>query len=336
METVAKCFRHQDYTIAWICALPLEMTAAAAMLDERHCDLPVRSTDSNAYILGRIYSHNVAIACLPSGVYGTTAATNVATQMLSTFESIRFCLMVGIGGGVPSSKNDIRLGDVVVSKPTRDLGGVIQYDYGKTVAGGCFERTGILNKPPTVLLTAISKLQADHCLEPNKISDLLSKVGAMSPSMKDKFAYLGEDKDRLFDSEYDHLESENTCKNCDMRRLIARPARATHNPVIHYGLIASGNQVMKHGCSRDKLARDLDILCFEMEAAGLMDNFPCLVIRGICDYSDSHKSKEWQDYAAATAAAYAKELLSVVHGKHLVDTLPVGSVTASMLHGQSN
>jgi hypothetical protein len=46
-----------------------------------------------------------------------------------------------------------------------------------------------------------------------------------------------------------------------------------------------------------------------MEAAGLMNQLPCLVIRGICDYADSHKSKRWQDYAALTAAAYAKILL---------------------------
>jgi len=54
------------------------------------------------------------------------------------------------------------------------------------------------------------------------------------------------------------------------------------------------------------------VLCFEMEAAGLMNSFPCLVIRGICDYADSHKNKKWQAYAAATAAACAKEVLSVI------------------------
>jgi hypothetical protein len=45
-----------------------------------------------------------------------------------------------------------------------------------------------------------------------------------------------------------------------------------------------------------------------------MDSFPCLVIRGICDYADSHKNKIWQPYAAATAAAYAKELLNIIPG----------------------
>jgi hypothetical protein len=51
-----------------------------------------------------------------------------------------------------------------------------------------------------------------------------------------------------------------------------------------------------------------------MEAAGLMDSFPCLVIRGICNYADSRKNKRWREYAAAAAAAaaYAKEILSVI------------------------
>ncbi|OOQ87883.1 hypothetical protein PEBR_15031 [Penicillium brasilianum] len=327
METATKSFRHQDYTVAWICALHLEMTAAAAMLDERHPDLLAMPNDDNSYILGRIYGHNVAIACLPAGVYGTTAATKVATQMLSTFTSIRVCLMVGIGGGVPSERNDIRLGDVVVSKPTRDFGGVIQYDHGKTVTGGRFERTGILNKPPSVLLTAVSRLQAEHELRPSRVPALLLDAVARNPRAREKFVYCGEDQDLLFDCEYDHPDPGNTCKKCDTRRLVPRPARTSHDPVIHYGLIASGNQVMKDGRSRDNQARDLDFLCFEMEAAGLMDNFPCLVIRGICDYSDSHKTKQWQRYAAATAAAYSKELLSVVHASHVADTLPAGSVT---------
>lgn len=60
---------------------------------------------------------------------------------------------------------------------------------------------------------------------------------------------------------------------------------------------------------RDCIAKELGVICFEMEAAGLMDILPCLPIRGICDYSDSHKAKEWQRYAAGTAAAYARELL---------------------------
>jgi nucleoside phosphorylase len=66
---------------------------------------------------------------------------------------------------------------------------------------------------------------------------------------------------------------------------------------------------MKDATVRDKLAKESNVLCFEMAAAGLMNHFPCLVVRGICDYSDTHKNKQWQGYAAMAAAAYAKDLL---------------------------
>lgn len=66
---------------------------------------------------------------------------------------------------------------------------------------------------------------------------------------------------------------------------------------------------MKDAEIRDVLAKEDNVLCFEMEPGGVMNAFPCLVIRGICDYSDSHKTKEWQGYAAMAAAAYAKDLL---------------------------
>ena len=296
------------------------MAAAQSMLDEIHPDLPTSSNDQNTYVLGRIRAHNIVIACLPSGVYGTTSAATVANQMLFTFKSIRFGLMVGIGGGAPSKKADIRLGDVVVSKPTGDFGGVVQYDFGKTVGQGVFERTGRLNRPPQILLTAIARLQADQMMKTSRIPEFLSEMKATYPRMRTEFAYRGQEQDRLFDAAFDHCGSEDTCDSCEINRLVTRPARDRDDPVIHYGLIASGNQVIKHGGTRDKLGQELGILCFEMEAAGLMDNFPCLVIRGICDYADSHKNKQWQGYAAATAAAYAKELLSVIPPKQVAET----------------
>jgi nucleoside phosphorylase len=119
------CLKHGDYTIGWVCALPKEMTAARSMLDEEHRDLSQPLSDHNTYSLGRIGLHNVVIACLPKGDIGTISAATVSTRMSSIFTSIRFGLMVGIGGGVPSKKHDIRLGDVVVSTPTDQHGGVI-------------------------------------------------------------------------------------------------------------------------------------------------------------------------------------------------------------------
>jgi nucleoside phosphorylase len=321
--------RAEDYTAGWICALPLEMAAAKAMLDDIHADLPVHPNDHNTYTLGRIGAHNIVVACLPSGVYGITSAATVAAQLLSSFGSIRFGLMVGIGGGVPSKEADIRLGDIVVSKPASTFGGVVQYDYGKTVTGGYFERTGTLNKPPQALLTAVSKLQANQIVEASRIPAFLSEMLDKYPEMTTKFTHPGQQRDQLFQAEYDHTKPGNTCNDCDASRLVARAGRATDDPKVHYGLIASGNQVMKHGGTRDRFARELGILCFEMEAAGLMDNFPCLVIRGMCDYADSHKNKQWQEYAAATAAAYAKELLSVMPGSQVAKISEAGGLLFS-------
>jgi nucleoside phosphorylase len=321
-------YQLEDYRIGWICALPLEMAAAKAMLDEVHFDIPEYPNDYNTCILGKISSHNIVVACLPSGVYGTASAATVATQMLSSFKSIRFGLMVGIGGGVPSETADIRLGDIVVATPTAHFPGVVQYDYGRTVREGRFERTGTLNKAPQPLLMAVSRLQADHMMTDSRIPTYLSEMIAKWPTMSPNFTHRGHQQDRLFQPEYDHEETRDTCVGCDQSKIVLRPARPTNNPKIHYGLIASGNQVMKHGTTRDQFARKLGILCFEMEAAGLMDNFPCLVIRGICDYADSHKNKEWQKYAAATAAAYAKEILSVIPSG-LVTKTPTIAMKAS-------
>ncbi|CAG8934788.1 unnamed protein product [Penicillium salamii] len=313
-----KSLTHDAYTVGWISALPIEMAAARAALDEEHGKLPTPKSDSNNYALGEIRGHNVAIACLPSGVYGTTTAAFVASQMLSTFPSIRFGLMVGVGGGVPSKGFDIRLGDIVVSKPNGTFGGVVQYDHGKTVAEGCFERTGMLNKPPPVLLTAISALESEHLLGSGQVPEFLSQIRVKFAHMPAIFE-CDQRKDLLFDASYDHSGAE-TCGSCEMTRLVHRNPRLSPAPQVHYGLIASGNQVMRHGETRDLLAQELKVICFEMEAAGLMDQFPCLVIRGICDYADSHKTKEWQGYAASTAAAYAKELLSVVSVPHTEST----------------
>ncbi|KAN0070867.1 hypothetical protein V8E54_011032 [Elaphomyces granulatus] len=303
---------HEDYTVAWICALPLEAAAAKAMLDKTHPRLSQSAGDDNAYMLGEISGHNIVMAYLPSGVYGTVSAATVAAHMRTTYPSIRFGLMVGIGGGVPSM-NNIRLSDVVVSKPTGILGGVVQYDYGKTVASGEFQQTGMMNQPPQVLLNAITQLHADELLGNSLgIMEVISDVLNTNVDMKAPFSKPADQQDRLFNPAYDHPQGEDTCINCDKRQLIHRDPRTSDEPQIHYGLIASGNQVMKDGKTRDQLAKEHGMLCFEMEAAGLMNQLPCLVIRGICDYSDSHKNKQWQGYAALTAAAYAKILLSVV------------------------
>ncbi|KAF3140311.1 hypothetical protein TWF703_003184 [Orbilia oligospora] len=171
----------RNYTVGWICALPVEMAAATAMLDEEH-GKPTQqdSHDKYTYTLGKIGQHNVVIACLPDGVVGTTSAAALGVQMRSSFRCIRFGLMIGVGGGVPSRLHDIRLGDVVVSKPRGTSSGVIQYDYGKAVENGQLIMDGSLNKPPKTLLTAMSSLEADHLRRGNGISGHIRSGSSLS------------------------------------------------------------------------------------------------------------------------------------------------------------
>ena len=93
--------------------------------------------------------------------------------------------------------------------------------------------------------------------------------------------------------------------------MLTRPERSEDedNPSIHYGLIASANQIMRDATVRDKLAAEKEVLCFETEAAGVMNYFPCLVVRGISNYADTHANEEWEGYAAMAAVAYTKDLL---------------------------
>ena len=116
---------HEDYQIGIICALASEKAAMVAMLDELHPRLKKQDGDDNDYTLGQIGVHNVVIACLPAGLTGNGPAAIIANNMRRSFP-INFGLIVGVGGGVPSKKDDIRLGDVVVSQPTRSYGGVVQ------------------------------------------------------------------------------------------------------------------------------------------------------------------------------------------------------------------
>ncbi|KAJ6439094.1 Endonuclease/exonuclease/phosphatase [Purpureocillium lavendulum] len=310
--------RYEDYTIGWICALPVERAAAEEMLEEEHESLECDKNDENLYSLGSIAGHNIAIVSLPAGRIGNNPAAAVATQMRATFKEIRFGLMVGIGGGVPSAREDIRLGDVVVSQPHQTSSGVIQYDFGKLTPSN-FERIGSLNAPPQILLGAVAQVRAQKLRGRSTLSAHLSKLQRNPVFRRDKAG-----PDVLFEAAYDH-QGGPTCDLCDTNRQVVRMPRDSEDTVIHYGTVASGNQVMRNGCMRDKVSREHGgILCFEMEAAGLMNSFPCLVIRGICDYADSHKNDVWQPYAAATAAAYAKEILSVMHAAKVTSSGTAG------------
>ncbi|KAJ0416464.1 nucleoside phosphorylase domain-containing protein [Aspergillus carlsbadensis] len=294
-----------DYTVGIICALDKEHLAVRCLLDSLHPVPYIPRHDTNSYTLGSIAHHAVVTTCLPAGEYGTNAAASVAAQMRISFPAIEFCLMVGIAGGIPG-KEDIRLGDVVVSLPTGAYPGVLQHDMRKAMPD-CFIATGSLQRPPRVLLSAINSLRSNPHFTANPLQQYVDTITRDRPL----YRFPGRENDVLFGPDCIHSDSETNCLG-HLNSQLRRAARESDHPRIHYGLVASGNTVIKDAALRDRLAETYQILCFEMEAAGILNVLPSLVIRGICDYCDSHKSKVWQQYAAATAAAYAKVLLREV------------------------
>jgi hypothetical protein len=183
----------------------------------------------------------------------------------------------------------------------------VQYDKGKDEDGGKFVVKGQLNKPPQFLLNTLSKIVAEHELNASKVSDFINEALKRNAKMKSKGYAFQTEPDCLKCSLCDR-DIESPSANCDGTHIERNP-RESDEPAIHYGTIASANQVIKDAVVRDRLQDKFNALCVEMEAAGLMDAFPCLVIRGICDYADKHKNDVWHPYAAMTAAAYAKEFL---------------------------
>jgi len=292
----------EEYSVGWICALPIELTAAIAMLDAHHGPLKSQpKDDGNNYTLGSIGGHNVVMICLPQ--YGTNEAAVAGMSMLRTFSNLRFGVMVGIGGGIPSPENDIRLGDVAVSVPSGQAGGVIQHDMGKKEDGG-FRRTGSLNRPPTVVLTAIATLEATRNIG-RQITTIVD--GAFQEEEDEEWKFPEKEKDILFEDSNEPLSDR-----VQGDRIVPRGERKSKHPRCFYGNIGSGNSVIKNAKKRNRLASEEGIICVEMEAAGLMNFFNCTVIRGICDYADAHKHKRWQRYAASVAASYTKMLLRII------------------------
>ncbi|KAI8634366.1 pfs domain-containing protein [Xylariaceae sp. FL1651] len=307
-QTKRNAKTYEAYTVAVVCAIEFEMSAVRYMLDEEHQRLPNKPGDSNRYIFGRLSGHNIVLAWLP-GIQGKSVAAIVATNLDRTFPYIRWRFLTGIGGGVPGTR-DVRLGDVVVSMPDGRHGGVVQYDLGKDADGG-FKLKGVLSAPPAELRNAVWEMKSDHRITNNMIEQFISAM-LQKGSGLDDYRRPPSESDVLFAADYQHVSNQSTCEQCDQEQAVERLPRRHNDPKIHYGLIASGDRVMRSAIKRDIEVQRLgdDILCFEMEAAGLTTEFPYIVIRGISDYADSHKNDAWQHYAAATAAACTKELLT--------------------------
>ncbi|ESU15095.1 hypothetical protein FGSG_13401 [Fusarium graminearum PH-1] len=309
----------RDYKVAWIAPLEIEAKAAMHLLDELHPGrFPVDRGDDYVFQAGAMAGHSIVIATLPAGQhYGNVSAAGLAGQVKRFFPNLWFGLLVGVAAGLPDLScvpaRDIRLGDVLVGLSVGESAGLVPYDLGKETDDG-FQPLRLghsLSMTEPIVRSAIGniRLQAPNDTEVflpyyEKICNCKHATGT--------FADPGQDNDILFNDDGDD-------------KVVERPRRPKSNyqrARVWYGPIGSGDKLLKNAKKRNELRDKYGIIGLEMEAAGIMNRIPVGVIRGVCDYGDRHKNKDWQPYAAAMAASYARALL---------DEIPSSQMTTDMI-----
>ncbi|KAL5592093.1 hypothetical protein FOVSG1_010982 [Fusarium oxysporum f. sp. vasinfectum] len=316
-----------SFRVAILCALPREADAVSLLFDEFWDETgdPYgrEDSDSNFYITGRIGKHNVVLTILPG--IGTNSAAAASVNLRASYTGLRLALLVGFCGGLPRiGDRDAFLGDVVVSKQ------IVEYD---NIFG---DPTG---KPNVDIRTTLAILETEFMEKRLKKAAAIHlkelQQEAKQQMRRAEYHYPGAKNDVIYPPEYLHKHRDSCpacaddsiffCKpafkascaevGCEPEKLITRkhredlPEGADFAPEIFVGRIGSGNTVMKSGLDRDRIADGNDIIAFEMEGAGIWEEVPCIIVKGICDYADSHKNKTWQNFAAATAASVAKAIL---------------------------
>ncbi|KAH1444285.1 hypothetical protein KXW34_008888 [Aspergillus fumigatus] len=322
-----------EFSIAIICSLTLKVEVVEELLDEVYDRLGgyyrKQPGDDNAYINGRIGNHNVVVCCMPG--MGKGNAASVASSLKISYPRISLALVVGICGGAPYplSGEEIFLGDVIISDS------VIQYDFGRQYSGGFEKKTGVkdsLGRPNKEIRAFLAALQTRRSRRDLQ-AKMLRHLQAIQRSNPEWHRPRSAD-DILFEASYQHKhfsptspiccclggKSRDVCKSaldtaciqlgCDKNRISRLRCNAENCiPSIHIGTVASADTVMKSGEHRDRLVKSDNVIGFEMEGAGVWDNTSCIIIKGVCDYADSHQNKAWQAYATATGAATAKAFL---------------------------
>lgn len=307
---------YDDYTIAWLAVLPIEAEAALSILDKRHEGQfeSVRG-DDYIYVGGEINGHNVVVATWPAGQnYGVGAAAALVNQVKARFPNIWFALLVGVAAGLPNlsltdpaKRRDIRLGDVLVCVPEKASSGIIHYDLGKDTESG-FMLNGRQAETPSIVRAAIGNIQLTKKRPFKTGNTFATQLAVFQNDAEDvKFRCRSQEEDILFASSKEEGAPQT---------LIERePRDESERTQVWYGNIGSGSSMMRNARRRDELRDTYDLIGLEMEAAGIMNTLPTGVIRGVCDYGDGQKNKDWQPYAAAVAAVYAKGILYTIRLK---------------------
>ncbi|KAJ4195610.1 hypothetical protein NW755_001771 [Fusarium falciforme] len=326
-----------DFEIAIVCALPLEYDAVCHLVDEFWDEDYGRAAgDPNIYTNGRVGAFNIVIVLL-SGM-GKVKATSATASLRSSYPNLELALVTGICGGVPmtGAGKELVLGDVVISNT------VVQYDLGRRYPNE-FETKNTLNDSlgrPALhiqnLVVTFKTSRGLQLLEGRAASHLETlQSRQLDEDEAANYDYPGAESDHLYPTSYLHkhyltdacrecnggpgavcnASRKISCRElgCDVQQRVPRKrlqdSERLRVPRVLVGRLGSGDTVLKSGEDRDRIAKEHDLIAFEMEGAGAWDEIPCIIVKGICDYADSHKNKNWQNFAAATAASVAKALV---------------------------
>ena len=229
---------------------------------------------------------------------GNNIAAIRATNMLNHYPTVQSIIMCGIAGGVPhptKGEDHVRLGDIVVSNKK----GIVQYDFDKEYQN--FTEIRAMPVPASAeLIEAAKYLRSNEMLGQRPweyiIVQALQRLNWQRPPQETDLLYSPVPKDEIICHPEDSERHED-------------------QPRIFLGAIGSANKLLKNPQKRDLLRDQFGVKAIEMEASGVADatwnhRTGYLVVRGICDYCDTHKSDTWQKYSAVTAAAYVKSLLA--------------------------
>jgi nucleoside phosphorylase len=352
-----------DFQIAIICALPIEAAAVLHLCDHLYSneglDLGVASGDRNLYIIATMSRHNIVVVILPE--MGTTSASTAAATLHMSYPNLRMAFVVGICAGIPSvGSRGLYLGDVVISTA------VVQYDSGRQFHESFVVRDTLEDSKGRPAREVRSLLA--HLKVPPLKKQLLVQAAAHLERLQEKavteepetdYQEPPEGSDKCYPADLLHKHhptsrlgecaqcakvnevcpkaTKDSCEDCGCPAAATtapQPCRVgdSHRPLqIVLGRIGSANMVLKSSLDRDRLAKDHDLVAFEMEVAGVWDEVPTLMVKGVCDYADSHKNKLWQTYAAARAAAVTRALIEKLH----LDDQPNASSGAATPNSQA-
>ncbi|KPM40541.1 hypothetical protein AK830_g6022 [Neonectria ditissima] len=343
-----------DFQIAIICALPSEYDAVFDAFDHRWDNFGAAPGDPNRYVTGVLGHLPVVLVLLPG--MGKANAASAAASLRSSYTNLKWALLVGICGAVPkTSGNDILLGDVIISRYVVQYDFGRQYSDGLVPKRTIPDTLGRPSKEIRILSALLETRSTRDALE-ERTAQCLQQLQAKVADTRYRgvYDYPGTAQDKCFKSSYRHKHQDPTdcpvCQACSShadpvcpealekscselkccdeeleprglrlqqkKLLEEQGSTAAQAPAVQGGGIASGDSVMKSAEHRDRISQADNVIAFEMESAGVWDEISCVVVKGVCDYADSHKQKNWQNFAAATAASAAKAILESYFRSH--------------------